>query len=89
MNSHGVVGGDGAVEETPFFLARIFSAEFLEGLSVLPKVQNTVLTGYEIAVGDGLKHNLMRIEWRSKSRCGRSLRFRHHQGKARLLDTNS
>jgi hypothetical protein len=58
MHSHGIVGRDGAVQKTPAFLPGIFPSQLLERVLGFPELQNGVFTNYEIAVRNGLKHDL-------------------------------
>jgi hypothetical protein len=48
VDAHGVVGGDGTVEEGPARPAGVLRPELREGADVVPELQNVALLGGEI-----------------------------------------
>ena len=74
VNSHRVIRGDGAVEKTPAFAASVLVTKLPEGLLTLPEVQNGVLAGNKVAVGNGLEHesSLTIGNFRQTQPCDRS-----------------
>ena len=49
VNTHRIIGCDGAIQEGPGRLAAILGTELLEGVRFLPEVENLFLLGDEIA----------------------------------------
>lgn len=56
VDTHGIIGGDGSVEEAPARFGGVLATEFLEGLAGIPEVEDVVFAGYEVAVDDWFEH---------------------------------
>ena len=62
MDAHWVVGRDGAIQEAPSLATCILLTQLSKDLFDLPELQDRMFTGNEIAVSNGLKHGMKRIE---------------------------
>ena len=57
VHAHRVVGGDRPVQKAPTFLAVVFFTQLAEGIVLRPELEDGVLTGNKVAVGNRLEHD--------------------------------